>query len=299
MLDLLALAIKKEMLLDLNFEKTLQRVEGVRQLKVEMSLDQGDFVAIYGPSGIGKTTLLRVVAGLSQVDKGTLYVQKKAWFDTTQKVYLPSHQRKVGFVFQDYALFPNMTVLENLRFANPNIDLIQTLLKETNLEGLKDKKPQQLSGGQQQRVALARALLVESPVLLLDEPLSALDSTLRRDMQTLIATLHQKYNRTVLMVSHDILEIITLANKILVIKEKEAILYNNPKTYFQSIDLLQEIEEIGTIISLEENQVTLQVNEQIRKVQRSMINIKSFHVGDKVKLKQWILPSSIYNLERP
>lgn len=287
------------MFLDLKLEKQLQRIEGEQTLNVEMLLDEGDFVAIYGPSGIGKTTLLRMVAGLSQPDKGHLYIQKKAWFDASQTINLPTQQRKVGFVFQDYALFPNMTVLENLRFANPTVDLIQNLLKEINLEGLKDKKPAELSGGQQQRVALARALMVESPILLLDEPLSALDYALRRDMQRLIARLHQKYNRTILMVSHDIPEIINLANKLLVITEEKTTLYKNPKAYFQRVNLLEEIEEIGRVIRLEETQIILQVNEQIRKVERSMINIKNLHIGDELRLKRWVLPSSIYNLERP
>ncbi|CAA6830375.1 MAG: ATP-binding cassette domain-containing protein [uncultured Aureispira sp.] len=286
------------MLLHLDLQKKLDRTEGSRELKVQMELDAGDFVAIYGPSGIGKTTLLRIIAGLSQADTGFLSINKSCWFDEEKNINVSPQKRKVGFVFQDYALFPNMTILENLHFANSNAALIQKLLKQTNLEGLKHKKPAELSGGQQQRVALARALVVESPILLLDEPLSALDHSLRQDMQDLIAELHQTYQRTTLMVSHDIPEIINLANKLLVIKDRDTILYDQPKAYFERENLLDEIEETGLILAIDDKELLLQIGAKKRRLPYSKETLGAIQVGTKISLKRWVLPSKIHEIER-
>lgn len=286
------------MLLHLDLQKKLDRTEGSRELKVQMELDAGDFVAIYGPSGIGKTTLLRIIAGLSQADTGFLSINKSCWFDQEKNINVSPQKRKVGFVFQDYALFPNMTILENLHFANSNAALIQKLLKQTNLEGLKDKKPAELSGGQQQRVALARALVVESPILLLDEPLSALDHSLRQDMQDLITELHQTYQRTTLMVSHDIPEIINLANKLLVLKDRDTILYDNPKAYFERENLLDEIEETGLILAIDDKELLLQIGTKKRRLPYSKAILGNIQVGAKISLKRWVIPSKIHEIER-
>jgi molybdate transport system ATP-binding protein len=284
--------------LDLNLQKKLYRTEGERQLKVQLKLDKGDFVAIYGPSGIGKTTLLRMIAGLSQADAGFLSINNICWFDKKKELNLSPQKRKVGFVFQDYALFPNMTILQNLHFANPNTSLIQKLLKQTNLEGLKHKKPAQLSGGQQQRVALARALVVESPILLLDEPLSALDHSLREEMQNLIAELHQSYQRTTLMVSHNIPEIINLANKLLVIKDADAILYDHPKAYFEQENLLNEIQETGIVLAINVDELVLQIDGKARKMSYTKASLENIQIGDKINVKRWVLPSEIHEIER-
>lgn len=286
------------MLLNLNLQKKLHRTEGEQTLRVQLELDAGDFVAIYGPSGIGKTTLLRMIAGLSQADTGFLSVDEVFWFDKKKKLNLSPQKRKVGFVFQDYALFPNMTIWKNLHFANPNAVLIQKLLKETNLEALKDQQPAQLSGGQQQRVALARALVVESPILLLDEPLSALDHSLRKNMQNLIAELHQSYQRTTLMVSHDIPEIISLANKLLVIGDSDTILYDNPKAYFEQENLLDEIEEIGIVLAIDNTEIVLQIGMKTKKMFCTKERMKNIQVGDQIRIKRWVLPSEIHKIER-
>ncbi|MFT5645796.1 MAG: molybdate transport system ATP-binding protein [Aureispira sp.] len=285
-------------MLNLDLQKKLYRTEGVQQLRVQMQLKAGDFVAIYGPSGIGKTTLLRMIAGLSQADAGFLSINNNVWFDQKKKLNLSPQKRKVGFVFQDYALFPNMTILENLHFANSNSALIQKLLKQTNLEVLKDKKPAQLSGGQQQRVALARALVVESSILLLDEPLSALDHALRQEMQNLIAELHQTYQRTTLMVSHGIPEIINLANKLLVIKDKDTILYDTPKAYFEQENLLDEIEETGIVLAFDNKELVLKVGVKTRKMAYSKAILENIQVGDEITIKRWVLPSEIHEIKR-
>jgi molybdate transport system ATP-binding protein len=227
-----------------------------------------------------------------------LSINNSVWFDQKKKLNWSPQKRKVGFVFQDYALFPNMTILENLHFANSNSALIQALLKETNLEVLKDKKPAQLSGGQQQRVALARALVVESPILLLDEPLSALDHALRQEMQNLIADLHQTYQRTTLMVSHDIPEIINLANKLLVIKDKDTILYDKPKTYFEQENLLDEIEETGIVLAFDNKELVLKVGVKRRKMVYSKAILENIQIGDEITVKRWVLPSEIHEIER-
>ncbi|WMX16772.1 ATP-binding cassette domain-containing protein [Aureispira sp. CCB-E] len=282
------------MLLKIALEK---RITPTRRLQVDLELERGDFVAIYGKSGIGKTTLLRMIAGLSQADSGMLSVGQKTWFDSKKNINLPPQNRKVGFVFQDYALFPNMTVAENLQFANNNPALIQKLLQQTNLAPLKNKKPNHLSGGQQQRVALARALMVESSILLLDEPLSALDYGLRREMQHLIADLHVQYQRTTLMVSHDVPEIINLANKLLVIDDNKVALYRNPKLYFEEQELLDEVLEEGVVLEINENELLLRIGEKRRKLPYLKGDLKNINVGDTLTVKRWVLPSDMYKIE--
>ena len=282
------------MLLKIALEK---RITPIRRLQVDLKLERGDFVAIYGKSGIGKTTLLRMIAGLSQADSGMLSVGQKTWFDSKKNINLPPQNRKVGFVFQDYALFPNMTVAENLQFANNNPALIQKLLQQTNLAPLKNKKPNHLSGGQQQRVALARALMVESSILLLDEPLSALDYGLRREMQHLIADLHVQYQRTTLMVSHDVPEIINLANKLLVIDDNKVALYRNPKLYFEEQELLDEVLEEGVVLEINENELLLRIGEKRRKLPYLKGDLKNINVGDTLTVKRWVLPSDMYKIE--
>ncbi|WP_052598652.1 sulfate/molybdate ABC transporter ATP-binding protein [Aureispira sp. CCB-QB1] len=282
------------MLLKIALEK---RITPTRRLQVDLKLERGDFVAIYGKSGIGKTTLLRMIAGLSQADSGMLSVGQKTWFDSKKNINLPPQNRKVGFVFQDYALFPNMTVAENLQFANNNPALIQKLLQQTNLAPLKNKKPNHLSGGQQQRVALARALMVESSILLLDEPLSALDYGLRREMQHLIADLHVQYQRTTLMVSHDVPEIINLANKLLVIDDNKVALYRNPKLYFEEQELLDEVLEEGVVLEINENELLLRIGEKRRKLPYLKGDLKNINVGDTLTVKRWVLPSDMYKIE--
>jgi len=176
---------------------------------------------LYGVSGAGKTTLLRMLAGLDQPDDGFIGVDEETWFDRRQGVCLSPQKRSIGLVFQNYALFPSMTVRRNLEFAagrrkDPRVDM---LLEMVGLEELQYRYPEGLSGGQQQRVALARALIRHPKILLLDEPLSALDEETREKLQEKILGLHKQLGLTSILVSHDRLEILRMADRILAIHE--------------------------------------------------------------------------------
>ncbi|MBI5394097.1 MAG: ABC transporter ATP-binding protein [Verrucomicrobia bacterium] len=184
---------------------------------VTLEIARGEFFALLGPSGCGKTTLLRLVAGFEQPDAGRVVL------DGTDVAGVPANERPVNTVFQHYALFPHLTVADNVAFGlrykseirNQKSD-IDEMLRLVRLEGLGDRKPDQLSGGQKQRVALARALILHPKVLLLDEPLAALDVKLRKEMQVELKALQRRVGITFIFVTHDQEEALTLADRVAV-----------------------------------------------------------------------------------
>lgn len=218
-----------------SLQKKLHAAEGFITLDVNCEIEEGDFISLYGPSGAGKTSLLRMLAGLMQPDSGFIKMNDEIWFDSEKKIKVNPQQRLVGFVFQDYALFPNMNVEENISFASAKNDSkknIDELLEITGLSGLRNKKIQTLSGGQQQRVALARAIARKPKLLLLDEPLSAIDNEMRAQLQNTLLTIHSQYNVTSIIVSHNINEIIKLTSKTIHIKNGQLVEYQSPAEIF-------------------------------------------------------------------
>ena len=199
-------------MLQLKIKKPLQGIQGKMMLDVDLSIHQGEFVVLMGQSGAGKTTLLRVLAGLEEA-KGTVVVEGESW----QSV--PPQHRHIGFVFQDYALFEHMTVEENLLFVKEDKTLANKLLGLTELTGLAKRNVQHLSGGQKQRVALCRAMMSSPKILLMDEPLSALDEKMRLKLQSEIVKLHKAFDTTTLMVSHDAEVAYALADRIIVLEQ--------------------------------------------------------------------------------
>ena len=183
---------------------TIFTSEGERRLEVNETVADGTLVCLYGPSGIGKTTLFRVIAGLIAPERAYINANDKVFIDTQQRINLPPQQRNVAFMFQDYALFPNMTVWGNIAFAQKEKDdaYIQQLLKAFDMEQLKNRKVTQLSGGQQQRVALARTLAQKAPIILLDEPLSSVDATMKNVMKEVILKHQEATKATVFIISH-------------------------------------------------------------------------------------------------
>jgi molybdate transport system ATP-binding protein len=205
-------------MLDFHLVKALLSAAGPATLDVRLTIRASEFVALCGPSGAGKTTLLRLLAGLTRPDAGYLRADAQPWYDSAQRLWLPPQRRPIGYVFQDYALFPHMTVRQNLTFAlpaRPDPAIVPELLALMDLEALAHRYPHQLSGGQQQRVALARALARRPKLLLLDEPLSAVDYPTRRRLQEALAAVHRRFHLTTVLVSHDPAEVLTLADRVI------------------------------------------------------------------------------------
>jgi len=216
-------------MLELDIHKRLQGSRGEMELDVQLTIKEHDFIALSGQSGGGKTTLLRILAGLEEAS-GSIRMRDEAWLDG--KKNLSVQKRGIGFVFQDYALFANMSVEQNLLYVNKDKALAKHLLELTHLSELKDRLPSTLSGGQKQRVSLCRALMNRPRLLLMDEPLSALDPTMRTQLQEDILGLHKAFGTTTIMVSHDPSEIYRLANRVFVLDQGKIIREGTAKELF-------------------------------------------------------------------
>ncbi len=193
---------------------------------ISLTIEPGSFLTLLGPSGCGKTTLLRCIAGLEDPDDGEIYVGDKVVYSRQRGISIPSGQRDLGMVFQNYALWPHMTVHKNITFAleikkmtKAQMDeRVKEALAEVQMDGYADRYPREMSGGQQQRVALARMLAYRPKVFLMDEPLSNLDARLRMDMRSELKRLHHISGATTIYVTHDQLEALTMSSSIAVMK---------------------------------------------------------------------------------
>jgi molybdate transport system ATP-binding protein len=218
-------------MLAFDLTRRMHTADGDIELRVALQVRPGEMVALYGSSGAGKTTLLRMIAGLSRPDSGTIRCGDTVWYDSGAQVHVPTQRRGVGLVFQDYCLFPNMTVRGNLEFALPpgaQRARVDEILAATDLGGLAQRRPDGLSGGQKQRVALARALLQSPRVLLLDEPLSALDWEMRRKLQKEILRVHQALGVPTILVSHEPGEVLRLATRVCVLEGGRVVADGSP-----------------------------------------------------------------------
>ena len=220
--------------LEFDLDKQLDFSTGSSRLAVTLNIEHGQWVALLGPSGAGKTTLLRLLAGLTTADAGHIRFNGTPWLDSTRNFSLPTRNRGIGFVFQDLGLFPHMTARQNVAFAHaPRASAtVDEFLELVGLEGLAGRYPAQLSGGQQQRLALARTLASAPSILLLDEPLAALDLALRLEMQSLLLDIRRR--RLVdyaILVTHDTDEALLLADRI-VRMECGNIVSDNPNPAF-------------------------------------------------------------------
>ena len=201
-----------------------------------LKIAQGEFVSFLGPSGCGKTTSLRMVAGLEKNTQGSILIDGQVVSEPSANVFVPPEKRRVGMVFQSYAVWPHMNVFENvaypLKIAKVSKAEIQSRIKQilevVELSGLETRMPNQLSGGQQQRVALARGLVMQPRVLLLDEPLSNLDAKLREKMRKDIREIQKKLNLTVVYVTHDQLEANTMSDRIVVMNKGKIVQIGTP-----------------------------------------------------------------------
>lgn len=184
-------------------------------VNVSFQCRSGELLALVGPSGAGKTTLMRMIAGLEKADIGRITFHGDTWLDTKRHVDKAPQQRNLGYVFQEYTLFPHLTVFKNVAFAAKDQKKVADLLALLDVWHLKDRKPQKLSGGERQRVALAQALARDPKVLLLDEPFSALDIVSRKKLRQELKKLKQEFNLPVIHITHDLEEAEYLADTLL------------------------------------------------------------------------------------
>lgn len=190
-------------MITVEIEKKLRGYSGQQVLKIAYEFPSGNITKIYGPSGAGKTTFLKIIAGLVEPEKGKIVFEGNTWLDTDEKISFSPQKRKAGFVFQNYALFPNMTVQQHLEYATGDARWVESLLKLGKLDTLSTHEPEYLSGGQQQRLAILRALAIKPKLLLMDEPFSALDPEMRSELITELRSVWKEFGMTVLIVSHD------------------------------------------------------------------------------------------------
>ena len=216
---------------------------------ISMRIADGEFISLLGPSGCGKTTTLKMIAGFEDVTGGAIH------FDGVDVVNVPAEKRDIGMVFQNYALFPHMTVTQNLAFglemrkvAKPEIKArIAAVLEMVQLARLTDRYPSQLSGGQQQRVALARALVIEPKILLLDEPLANLDAKLREEMRVFIRDLQRRVGITTVYVTHDQAEAMTMSDRVVVMFGGRIAQIGRPTDIYKRPHSLEVAEFVGQV----------------------------------------------------
>ncbi|BAF73043.1 ABC transporter ATP-binding protein [Sulfurovum sp. NBC37-1] len=272
-------------MIEIGIRKSLHGSTGEMDLSVDLEIKEQDFIALTGKSGSGKTTLLRILAGLEKAE-GKITVSGEIWQDG--KRFLPPQQRKIGYVFQEYALFPNMTVEENLLFVENDRVLSDRLLELTELYDLKKRLPHSLSGGQQQRVSLCRAMMKRPRLLLMDEPLSALDPEMRMKLQSEILALHKEFGTTTIMVSHDPSEIYRLASRVLVLEQGEIINDGKPKEVLLQTQGSQKFSFEGELLDITKVDVIyvaiVSIGQQLVEVVVSSQEAEKLEIGQKVRV---------------
>lgn len=272
-------------MIEIGVEKELLGSLGKMSLHVNLSLESQSFVALSGQSGSGKTTLLRILAGLEEA-RGCIVVDDVVWLEGSKS--LPPQQRGIGFVFQDYALFPNMSVLENLLFVCKDRVLASHLLEITELSELAERSPLTLSGGQKQRVSLCRAMMNRPKLLLMDEPLSALDPSMRLKLQNEILTLHKEFGTTTLIVSHDPSEMYRLSNRVLVMAQGRIVQDGHAKEVLLRTQGSQKFSFEGEILEIVRVDViyvaVIAIGQQLVEVVLDRSEAQSLKVGDSVNI---------------
>ena len=237
-----------------SLKKKLEGADGAFMLETNVEIARGEITAVAGPSGSGKTTFLRMLSGLTSPDEGMLEVDGEVWFrgEPGKKpgINLRPQERKAGVVFQGYALFPHMTVLGNLLYASRNREMAEKLLAMVGLRQLKHVRPSNLSGGQKQRVALARSLMQQPRILLLDEPLSALDENMKAILQDELLKINRDFGVTILLVTHDSSEMYKLCDRVLLFEKGQIVADKSPRKLFIERETTQKFAFKGEILEI-------------------------------------------------
>lgn len=281
---------------DVNLEKVVKRFGDLETIHgVSLDIKHKEFVVFVGPSGCGKTTLLRLIAGLEEITEGDLYI------DNARVNDVQSAQRGIAMVFQSYALYPHMTVAENMGFGLRMAKMdkrtirqeVQRAAQILQLEQLLDRKPKQLSGGQRQRVAIGRAIVRKPKVFLFDEPLSNLDAELRVEMRVQLQELHAKLDATMIYVTHDQVEAMTMADKIVVLRDGRVQQVGSPLELYERPANLFVAGFIGSprmnlidvqVQAMDERQITVALPEDSGSLTLTRQPASGVSPGDAIKL---------------
>ena len=262
--------------------KTLRSSNGNLQLEVTMTPKEQSFNILYGASGAGKTSILRMIAGLMSPDRGQIRAGTEQWYDHQRKINLKPQQRKLGFVFQDFSLFPNMTVWENILYPLNKSDQRKdalAIMERFELGAFRDQNPLTLSGGQKQKVALARALVKKPRLLLLDEPLSAVDHQTRLTLQDFILETHKDNGLTTIMVSHDHSEINRMSDQLYFLENGKI------STPINKDLLKHDFGLHGLITNSSESKDSVNIEIRIKKIPHHEYST-IFSVGDEIRIKK-------------
>lgn len=270
-------------MIELNFCKTLNGANGRFLLEVNENIALGSKVAFFGKSGVGKSTILKVLSGLEKIDRGKIIVGGEVWSD--ERYSLPPQKRKIGFVFQDYSLFPNLSVFENIAYGkNADKKRVNELIEMMELGAMCDLKPSKLSGGQSQRVALARALANSPRILLLDEPFSALDSAIKNKLLSEVLHLQKELGFTLLLVSHDIGEVYRLSEEVIFLQNGKVTSRTSPKGAFEK----NNIQLIAQVLDIKVNDLVCEVcvllGEKVLSFVANPSELEGIEVGESVEV---------------
>lgn len=254
-------------------------------IDARLEINKGSFVCLYGRSGSGKTTLLRILAGFLRADSGSIKDGDRVLQEGNE--FLSAGKRRIGFLFQDYALFENMSVTGNLLFARNDPQKAAMLLEILELSEFAKSGVEGLSGGQKQRVALARALMQEPEILLLDEPLSALDFTMREKIQEYLLKIHEQFHQTIILVSHDVSEIYRLCKRVYEMKDGRIVRSGTPEEIFLKTSGSQKFSFVGKVVDLQARDgikvAVVAIGSQLCEVVLSNVEAEGLQVGDEVK----------------
>lgn len=279
-------------MLKINIKHSMNTTKNEINFEFKADFTQGKVSAIFGESGAGKTTLLKIISGLITPQFGRIEIKNKLWLDTQKGINISPQKRKIGFMFQDYALFPNMNVWQNLAYASKNKAKINELLELMDLKKLAKTYPKKLSGGQAQRVALARALVREPELLLLDEPLSALDFKMRTHLQDELSKILNHFKITTLLVSHDLAEIYKLSSRVLELKNGQIIKDTPTNEFFNASNISAKLRLSAILLEIKKSDIlvvfTLLLGREFIKITLSeeeyLKHYKNSKIGDTLLL---------------
>jgi len=277
-------------MIEIRVEKELVSPSGPFRMHIDTRISKDRLYVVFGNSGAGKTTFLRILAGLTRPDHGFIRFGDEIWEDTEKNIHLPVQKRKLGFMFQEYALFPSMTVLENIYFAcGRDRKYADHLVDKFGLLPVKDSRPSSLSGGQKQRTALARALAGNPGLLLLDEPLSALDHQTRLLLQDEISKARSGRNLTAFVVSHDLTEVFRLSGDVLKMDNGRISAQGSPEEIFMDRHISGKVQMTGCVVKIESFDtfflltIVTGMNQVIR-VTAFENDVEDLHEGDTVMI---------------